>query len=473
VIAQACFQDWNSSNGYPVTARSTDILVIGAGPVGCVTALAFARKGASVLLLEGNPRSSHRLAGECLHPTGVHILESLGLGDLVGSGYQGHGFAVFPADGSEPILLQYPDGACGFTCEHVALVSALRAAASRHNFIDFVSSGHALAIAGQRVTFADENGQRRTVQADLIVGADGRSSLARASLGLKDQRHYVSSMAGVLLDDVQLLHEGFGQVLLGGPGPILACRIGPSKVRLFLDVPPGRMEKDQESLHAAFEPALPEIWRGAFRQALADRPIAWASNQRRSRAHYGRPGLALVGDAVGHYHPLTAVGMTLGFMDGYYLAECKSFSDYRRVRTAQSGAAELLANSLYRVFTQNDVASLALRHAIFQTWRHCPVESRRTMRLLSGEETDTAQFHRAFVRVLVQAAQQVLQDSLLSMDWKQTARALKGFAWWLGWLATGEAEMSGEDHTDSVAPEKSKLKKVLGSLQRLQGTKWL
>lgn len=457
-----------------MTARLADILVIGAGPVGCVTALAFARKGANVLLLEGNPRSSHRLAGECLHPTGVHILESLGLGSLVGTGYPGQGFAVFPADGSDPILLQYPDGARGITCEHVALVSVLRDAAGQHENIELVPSGNAVAIDGQRVTYTDKDGQRCVAQADLIVGADGRSSLARGSLGLKDQRHYVSSMAGVLLDDVQLLREGFGQVLLGGPGPILACRIGPNQVRLFLDVPPRGMQKDQESLHAAFEPALPEIWRGAFRQALADRPIAWASNQRRSRVNYGRPGLALVGDAVGHYHPLTAVGMTLGFMDGYYLAECRSFADYRRVRTAQSGAAELLANSLYRVFTQDDVASLALRNAIFQTWRHCPVESRRTMRLLSGEETDPAQFHRAFVRVLVQAAQQVLQDSLLSMDWKQTARALKGFAWWLGWLATGEAEISGKESDDAAAPEQSRLKKVLGSLSRLhQGTKWL
>ena len=96
------------------------------------------------------------------------------------------------------------------------------------------------------------------------------------------------------------------------------------------------------------------------------------------------------------------------------------------------------------------------------------------MRLLSGEETDTSQFHRAFLRVLVQAAQQVLQDSLLAIDWKQTARALKGFAWWLGWLATGEAEMTGEDEAKSAASGRSKLKKVLGSLSRLhQGTKWL
>lgn len=450
----------------PVDYQSADIVVIGAGPVGCVTALAFAQQGSRVLLLEGNPRSSHRLAGECLHPTGVRILEVLGLESLVRSSYPGHGFAVFPPDGTTPILLQYPDNGTGLTCEHSVLVSTLRSAAASHANIDLLPGAHALAIDAQQVHFEMPASEQRTATADLIVGADGRSSLARRSLGLTDRRRYVSSMAGVLLDDVDLVHEGFGQVLLGGPGPILACRIGPRRVRLFLDVPPGRMQKDPDSLHKAFEPALPEIWRGPFRHALADRPITWASNQTRSRMHYGRPGLALVGDAVGHYHPLTAVGMTLGFMDGYYLAQCKSFADYRRVRTSQSGAAELLAHSLYRVFTQDDDASLALRNAIFQTWRHSSGECRRTMRLLSGEEADTAQFHRAFLRVLVLGAQQVLQDTLRTMDWSQAARALKGFAWWLSWLATGEAEMAG-DEAAPVDDHRFRLRNVLRPLARL------
>ncbi len=449
-----------------MNSRSTDIVVIGAGPVGCITALSFARKGARVLLLEGNPRSARRLAGEALHPTGVRILETLGLEALVQSSFPGRGFAVFPADGSSPILLHYPPDASGITCEHFVLVSALRHAAACHSNIELLPGAHALAIDGQHVYFETGDDDNVIVKSDLIVGADGRSSLARRSLGLTDQRTYVSSMAGVYLDDVDLLHEGYGQVFLGGPGPVLACRIGPQRIRLFLDVPPGKVAKDPARLLEAFEPALPKVWRGALGEALADRPVAWASNQWRARIHYGRPGLALVGDAVGHYHPLTAVGMTLGFMDGFYLAECKSFADYRRVRTAQSGAAELLANSLYRVFTQNDEASLALRSAIFQTWRHCPGEARRTMRLLSGEETDTAQFQRAFLRVLVQGAQQVLQDTIWSRNWLHTARAMKGFAWWLTWLATGEAEMTGLAQDNPADDQGFSLRKVLGPISR-------
>jgi 2-polyprenyl-6-methoxyphenol hydroxylase-like FAD-dependent oxidoreductase len=411
-----------------------DVAVIGAGPVGCVTALAFARQGARVLLLEGNPRSALRLAGECLHPAGVQVLEDLGLDHVVRAGYAGHGFAVFPEDGSPPILLQYPEGTAGLTCEHYHLVTELRQAAAEHPNINLSPGAQALAIDGQHLHFETEH-RHQSVHAELIVGADGRSSLARKCLGLEDRRSYVSAMAGVLVEDVEMEHDGFGQVFLGGPGPALACRIGPQRLRLFLDLPPGTIDKNVQAVASAFGPVLPPSWREAFRRALEERPVVWASNQWRSRLEFGRPGLALVGDAVGHYHPLTAVGLTLGFLDAACLAGSKNFAEYRRQRSAKSSVAELLAYALYKAFTHDDPGTLALRAAIFQTWRNYPAECRRTMRLLSADETDVVHFNRAFLRVLAQAGQQVLHDSLFTGRWMQTARILGNLARWLRWLA--------------------------------------
>jgi 2-polyprenyl-6-methoxyphenol hydroxylase-like FAD-dependent oxidoreductase len=428
-----------------------DVAVIGAGPVGCVTALAFARRGARVLLLEGNPRSALRLAGECLHPAGVQVLEELGLGHVVKAGYAGHGFAVFPHDGSPPILLQYPEGTVGLTCEHFHLVTALRQAASEHPDIHVAPGAQATAIEGQRLHFETDDHRPQSVRAGLIVGADGRSSLARKCLGLEDRRAYVSAMAGVLLEDVEMEHDGFGQVLLGGPGPVLACRIGHERLRLFLDLPPGRIEKDVQALLSAFGPVLPRAWHESFRRALAQRPVVWASNQWRSRLDFGRPGLALVGDAVGHYHPLTAVGLTLGFLDAACLAASKNFNDYRQQRSAKSSVAELLAYALYKAFTHDDPGTLALRAAIFQIWRNCPAECRRTMRLLSADETDVVHFNRAFLRVLAQAGQKVLHDSLFTGRWRHTARILGDLARWLRWLALSAS--GGSRRTGNMKPK--------------------
>ena len=59
----------------------------------------------------------------------------------------------------------------------------------------------------------------------------------RSTLDLADDRETLSRMAGLELKGADLPVQGFGHVFLGGPGPILAYRIGPESVRLCLDVP--------------------------------------------------------------------------------------------------------------------------------------------------------------------------------------------------------------------------------------------
>jgi squalene monooxygenase len=253
----------------------------------------------------------------------------------------------------------------------------------------------------------------------------------------------VSHMAGLLLDDTELPCEGYGHVFLGGVGPVFACRISPRQVRFCLDVPlrHGRPKNDAEYLWAAYSPVLPESLRPAFRRALGTRPVAWAANQWRPRVHYGRAGLALVGDAVGHFHPLTAVGMTLGFLDGYRLAGSNSVSAYRQGRRAGSGVAELLAMGLYQVFTRDDAATGAMRRAVYRMWQQAPTDRRRTMRLLSGAETNLLQFNGAFLKVLAVAVWQVLQSRVGRGRLLDTGRVLRSFGEWLRWLVAGNLSL--------------------------------
>src|SRR5689334_13268572 len=102
---------------------SYDVVVIGAGPVGCVAAAAAARTGARVLVLEQNPDAARRFAGEWVHPTGVSVLDRLRIGRLEGAEARtGYGFVVFPDDGSDPIELPYPTGQVALACEHSRMV---------------------------------------------------------------------------------------------------------------------------------------------------------------------------------------------------------------------------------------------------------------------------------------------------------------------------------------------------------------
>lgn len=424
------------------THTRPDVAVVGAGPAGCITALAFVQRGARVVLIEAQTGGGRKLAGEWIHPPGTEVLRLLGVGPIPRAvdHLAGLGFVVFPEDDGKPIVLPYPGNAVGLSCEHQSLVEALRAAALAHADITYLPCTRVTGIEQQRLCLTREGSDRiSTPQVRLIVGADGRSSVVRRALGLPDERRLVSYMAGLLLEDAELPFEGFGHVFLGGPGPAFVCRISPQHIRVCLDVPLayGRLARDNAGLYDAYRAGLPACLLEAFRNAINAGRIKWTTNHMRPRIHYGRPGLVLVGDAVGHFHPLTAVGMTLAFMDGYRLASCESFADYRRQRSAESRVAELLASALYRMFTLADDGAVSLRSATYRMWRHTGAERRRTMRLLSGNETDLVEFNRAFLKVMFLGAQQAIQDAVCSGQWRHTARVLKSFASWLGWLVAG------------------------------------
>jgi squalene monooxygenase len=219
---------------------SSDVVVIGAGPVGCVTALAFARSGAKVLLLEAHPQTGKRLAGEWLHPPSFTVLERLGVLLTPQSlGYSnGKGFVIFPDDGTQPIQLSYPNGAMGLSCEHGEILSALREAAVAHPDVYFMANARVTSISAQTLTFeSGKHCETGTILAERIIGADGRASATRKALGIPNDSKLVSYMAGVLLEDVELPFEGFGHVFLGGPGPAVAYRVAKNKIRICLDVP--------------------------------------------------------------------------------------------------------------------------------------------------------------------------------------------------------------------------------------------
>lgn len=66
------------------------IIVVGAGPAGCATAIACRRRGLEVLLIERASFPRHR-PGETLHPGVEPILDELGVGDAVrGAGFLRH-----------------------------------------------------------------------------------------------------------------------------------------------------------------------------------------------------------------------------------------------------------------------------------------------------------------------------------------------------------------------------------------------
>ncbi|MFK7986277.1 MAG: squalene/phytoene synthase family protein [Sandaracinaceae bacterium] len=412
--------------------RSYDVVVVGAGPAGSVAALAHARRGAEVLLLEADPRVAGRFAGEWMHPTGVAVLDSLRIGRLEPARARaGYGFVIHPDDGSDAIEMPYSQGVA-LSAEHGHMVGSLRSAAGAERGVELVTHARAVRVEPGVVRVEDrETGAAVDVRAGRIVGAEGKRSVTRDALDLPERSVPLGYMAGVELRDVELPREGFGHVILGGPGPALFYRISDDVVRGCLDVPLalGPQARSREFLWDSFSPVVPAAMRPALRRALAEGPSGWAINRFQPRTSFGRGDVMLVGDAVGHVHPMTAMGMSLGLADAQALAASDDVEAYAKTRRAY--IPELLSNALYHCFRREDPSATAVRRAMFDTLRKDAHERGRTMDILAGADPSRRAFGGVFLRIAAQAVGRTLTGTELSA----IPSALAGFGEWMQWPA--------------------------------------
>ena len=180
-----------------------DLIVVGAGPAGCAAARAFALSGKSVALLEAEPegQSHKRFAGEWLHPQGVDALEQIGFGSITSmkGRPRGRGFVVYPGHGESPVKLDYVEGQLGLAFHHGHLVDEMRQVVSQTDRVTL--------MRGVRVVSADDYGvvldSGSRLDAKLVIGADGRSSVIRRSLRGASHHKPISAMTGILLQGVK------------------------------------------------------------------------------------------------------------------------------------------------------------------------------------------------------------------------------------------------------------------------------
>lgn len=420
-------------------SQSFDAIVVGAGPVGSVAAAALARRGARVALLEASPATRSRFAGELLHPGAVDVLRRLDLLDVPAAHDhpRNRGFAVSLRPGDDAVRLTYPSGATGWTFPFEGLVAGLRAQVVDRAGVTWLPGARAVTLAGQRLTVVHD-GRERTLDAPLVVGADGRFGAMRRRLGIDAPKRTLSHMAGLTLRGVTLPHEGYGHVLCTTAGPALLYRIGPDTVRVCLDVPSDWRRADDRlaRIAAAYGPALPAPLRATFVETLRDGDVVWALNEHAPRRAYGRPGAVLVGDAVGHAHPMTACGMLLGFHDAASLAEGLPFAAWAHGRHRASTASSLLATALYEIFALHEPATDALRRAILDLWARHAVRD-RTMAILGGLDTRTSSLLSAGAEMIGRAAWHAVREGLRARDAGRTADALLRLADLTRWLSVG------------------------------------
>lgn len=407
-----------------------DVLVVGGGFTGVALAAALADGRRRIGVLEARTGRIAQFRGELIHPPGVRDLETLGLLAPLrrAGGTDVAGFAVIPDVDAPAVQLPYDptpgEGAAvqGFAMEHPEMVDVLRDAVRARPGVEVRMGERVVEVIREdaRVTgVRTANGG--SYRAPLTLIAEGRNSQLRAMLGLDGETRLLSYSATALAEGAELPVPGHGHVVIGPPGPLLAYPIG-GAVRFCIDVPtdtPKGRAGFEHRLRTEYIPKVPRVLGDALGRALDEGTLEICATHQVRTARCVVPGAALVGDAGGCSHPLTAAGMTSCLNDVLTLRRALdeapdadlALRRFERARYRYARAREVLTERLYEVFLGRDAGTLALRDGMLDYWQDTARARVASMALLSGQRHDVLSFAKEFATVFSYAAKAAVRRS--------------------------------------------------------------
>lgn len=302
-----------------------DAIVIGAGPAGASLSLHLARMGRSVLLVDGAGFPREKTCGEGIMPAGAAELRALGLEAVLEQGVAFEGIRYRLPDGTHA-QARFPAGQEGLGIRRWVLDEQLVRAAQAEPSIDV-----RLGTWVREVSLPQPGEDRpvevavdgRTVQAPLLVGADGCRSRIRRQAGLEapPPRRARFGVGG------HFRHAPTGdplvEVFVGGDFEMYTTPVAPDVTCAALLVERAKLSELQGDLEGRLRHILGEaggrcadLARGeSLHRVRALGPLACQA----TRAH--AQGLILVGDAAGGLDPITGEGISLALVTSRIAAD--------------------------------------------------------------------------------------------------------------------------------------------------------
>jgi len=307
------------------TARRYDVVVVGGGPAGSVTAWALARRGLRVAVLERARFPREKVCGDFVEPRGLKLLEAMGCLRAVEAtsplpithvaifvqsrcAYRGripfygatagllpHGYIV-PRDELDAVLLERARQAGASVFEETAATGFSRE-------------------RRQVTVVARRRGQNEKVRGFLVVGADGTHSIVAHDAGLfRADARYTAVSQRAYADGVALergeaafffdrdLFPGYGWMfpIAGGRANVGVGILAETRNRCAVSVP-GLFQSFLRKLRAAHP--------GCARLRLSSRPLGGIVRTYGGSGPNCFDGGLLVGDAGCFVDPITGEGI--------------------------------------------------------------------------------------------------------------------------------------------------------------------
>ncbi|MFV8242140.1 pentachlorophenol monooxygenase [Mycolicibacterium peregrinum] len=307
-------------------ALTTDVLIVGAGPVGLTAAIVLIQHGHEVTVVDRQAEGTNTSRAAVVHPHTLELLEPYGVvAQLVARGVHTPTFAIRDRD---EILIAVPFSALPTPYPYTLMISQADTEAFLLNRLE--------ELGGKVVRPASVIGIQQTVDQAIATFADGQQIRARYLIGADGMHSTVREQAGIAftggtygesfaLADVRLS----GGVAAGIPNDQVILYFSPAGLVVVAPLPDG-MYRIVATVDEA--PQHPDI---AFVQSLLDErgPVAepavveevvWGS---RFRVHHRVADafrdhrILLAGDAAHVHSPAGGQGMNLGIEDAVVLGE--------------------------------------------------------------------------------------------------------------------------------------------------------
>ena len=356
--------------------REVDILIVGGGLMGACLMLALSHAGFSTLLVEKKPFSNDANAdfdarSLALSPASMRILQMLKVWPLL------HDW-VTPIEAihvseqrcfGSARLYGEPENPLGYVVEMQHIGRAL------HQLLDsehIMAPAHLTALNADKglATITRPEGEL-TIQARLIVAADGSDSSARALCGLKTQIKDYAQHAIVANIGLARAHQQWAYERFTTSGPMALLPLTGSRAALVWAVSPKESQRLQAiperefltHLQRSFGYRLGRFVRAGQRVTYPLRQVLI------SEQVIGK--VVFVGNAAHTLHPVAGQGFNLGLRDVAMLAQCivheglnpNALQTYQQSRRHDQTTITRLTDGLIELFS-SQLPGLALARAI-------------------------------------------------------------------------------------------------------------
>lgn len=362
------------------------ILIAGAGIAGLAAALALARKGHEIQLIEQAAALEEVGAGLQLGPNAMRVLDALGVGGAVAAVGQAPA-AITMRDGrSAREILKIPLGdaarrrwGAAYVTAHRADLVAILADALKRAQPGSLRTGvmlTALDNRPDRVAVTTQTGEILT--ADLLLGADGIRSVVRRQLFGEDAARFTGHVAWralIRVDKADPVAPPAGVGAWIGPRRhAVTYRIRPDLVNLVAVTEQADWREEGWNLPGDIDRLRAEFAGWGTISRLLDRveaPLRWGLHDRKPMRAWHESRTVLIGDACHPMLPFLAQGAAMGIEDGFALAQLlppdgtdaePALTRFFALRQPRTARVQAMARSNGVDFHEgNPLANLAMR----------------------------------------------------------------------------------------------------------------